>query len=211
MVCDELLAGCSKLLRSPFDALRATGEVFGAVLSLPFVLSLSKHGNDFFSNLLATEILPIVNFYLVRHGDAVSETLDSQRPLSRLGQEQVEQVARAAAARQAQVSAIFHSGILRAEQTAEIMARHLVPELGVRRITGLAPQDDPAIAKAELETSQAPLMFVGHLPHMSRLSSLLIHGDLDSGVVEFAPATLVCVVHEDSRWQLAWVLSPDYS
>jgi phosphohistidine phosphatase len=109
------------------------------------------------------------------------------------------------------VSAIFHSGILRAEQTAEIMARHLVPELGVRRITGLAPQDDPAIAKAELETSQAPVMFVGHLPHMSRLSSLLIHGELDSGVVEFAPATLVCVVYEDSRWQLAWVLSPDFS
>ena len=160
--------------------------------------------------LLVKELGPIVNFYLVRHGDAVSETLDSQRPLSRLGQEQVEQVARAAAARQAQVSAIFHSGILRAEQTAEIMARHLVPELGVRRITGLAPQDDPAIAKAELETSQAPVMFVGHLPHMSRLSSLLIHGDLDSGVVEFAPATLVCVAHENSRWQIAWVLSADF-
>ena len=152
-----------------------------------------------------------MNFYLVRHGDAVSETLDSQRPLSRLGQEQVEQVARAAAARQAQVSAIFHSGILRAQQTAEILATYLGPALGVQRMSGLAPQDDPAIAKAELETSQAPVIFVGHLPHMSRLSSLLIHGDLDSGVVEFAPATLVCVVYEDSRWQLAWVLSPDFS
>jgi phosphohistidine phosphatase len=151
-----------------------------------------------------------VNFYLVRHGDAVSETLDSQRPLSRLGQEQVEQVARAAAARQAQVSAIFHSGILRAEQTAEIMARHLAPELGVRRMKGLAPQDDPAIAKAELETSQAPVMFVGHLPHMGRLAGLLINGDAERGAVEFAPATVVCVSQQVSRWQLIWVLVPDF-
>ena len=149
-----------------------------------------------------------MNFYLVRHGDAVSETLDSQRPLSRLGQEQVEQVARAAAARQAQVSVIFHSGILRAEQTAEIMARHLVPELGVQRITGLAPQDDPAIAKAELEAAQVPVMFVGHLPHMSRLAGLLINGDADRDAVEFAPATVVCVSPQGSRWELIWVLGP---
>ncbi|MBI3066484.1 MAG: hypothetical protein HYY82_16305, partial [Deltaproteobacteria bacterium] len=38
-----------------------------------------------------------MNFYLVRHGEAVSDTLDPRRPLSRIGQEQVEQVARAAA------------------------------------------------------------------------------------------------------------------
>jgi phosphohistidine phosphatase len=158
--------------------------------------------------LLVKEFPPIVNFYLVRHGDAVPENLDPRRPLSRLGREQAEHVARAAAARQAQVSAIFHSGILRAEQTAEIMARHLVPELGVRRITGLAPQDDPAIAKAELETSQAPVMFVGHLPHMSRLAGLLINGDAERDAVEFAPATVVCVSHQGSRWELIWVLGP---
>jgi phosphohistidine phosphatase len=151
-----------------------------------------------------------VNFYLVRHGDAVSETLDSQRPLSRRGQEQVEQVARVAAARQVQVSAIFHSGILRAAQTAEIMARHLSPDLGVRRTTGLAPQDDPAIARAELETSQAPAMFVGHLPHMNRLAGLLINRDADRGAVEFAPATVVCVSYHGSLWQLVWALAPDF-
>jgi len=152
-----------------------------------------------------------VNFYLVRHGDAVSETSDPGRPLSRLGQEQVEQVARAVAARQAQVSAIFHSGILRAEQTAEIIARYLVPDLGVQRLTGLAPQDDPAIAKAELEAAPAPVMLVGHLPHMGRLAGLLINGDADRDAVGFAPATVVCISRESSLWQLVWVLGPDFS
>ena len=151
-----------------------------------------------------------MNFYLVRHGEAVSDTLDPRRPLSRIGQEQVERVARAAAARQAEVSAIIHSGILRAEQTAEILARHLAPDLGVRRMTGLAPQDDPAIAKAELEAAQASVMLVGHLPHMIRLAGLLINGDADRDAVEFAPATIVCVSYQSSLWQLVWVLAPDF-
>jgi phosphohistidine phosphatase len=152
-----------------------------------------------------------VNFYLVRHGDAVSETLDPRRPLSGNGQEQVERVGRAVAARRARVSAIFHSGILRAEQTADIMARQLAPELGVRRITGLAPPDDPAIAKAELETSPASVMLVGHLPHLGRLAGLLINGDVERHAVEFAPATVVCVSYQSSLWRLVWVLGPDFS
>ena len=151
-----------------------------------------------------------MNFYLVRHGDAVSETLDPQRPLSRIGEEQVERVARAVAARQARVSAIFHSGMLRAEQTADIMARQFAPELGVRRITGLAPPDDPAIAKGGLETSPESVMLVGHLPHMNRLAGLLINGDADRDAVEFAPATVVCVSRQSSLWQLVWVLGPDF-
>jgi phosphohistidine phosphatase len=136
--------------------------------------------------------------------------LDPQRPLSPIGQEQVERVTRAAAARQAHVSAILHSGILRAEQTADIMARHLAPELGVRRITGLAPQDDPAIAKAELETSPASVMVVGHLPHLGRLAGLLINRDAERDAVEFAPATVVCVSHQSSLWRLVWVLGPNF-
>jgi phosphohistidine phosphatase len=154
--------------------------------------------------------LPIVDFYLVRHGEAVSDTLDPRRPLSRIGQEQVERVGRAVAARRARVSAIFHSGVLRAEQTADIMARQLAPERGVRRISGLAPQDDPAIAKAELEASPASVMLVGHLPHLGRLAGLLIHGDVERHAVEFAPATVVCVSYHGSLWQLVWALGPDF-
>ena len=166
-------------------------------------MKISPHG-------LGRGAPPIVNFYLVRHGDAVAQTSDPGRPLSRIGQEQVERAARAAAARQAQVSAIFHSGILRAEQTADIMARQLAPDLGVRRMTGLAPQDDPAIAKAELETATASVMLVGHLPHMGRLAALLINGDAERDAVQFAPATVVCVSHQSTLWQLVWVLGPNF-
>jgi phosphohistidine phosphatase len=151
---------------------------------------------------------PIVDFYLVRHGEAVSETFDPRRPLTRVGREEVERVARLAVGRKITVSSIFHSGILRAQQTAEIFAQALVPAVNVQHITGLLPQDDPAIAKAEMEVSEQPIMLVGHLPHMSRLASLLLHGNADREIVSFSPATVVCCSRNGSDWKIAWTLGP---
>ena len=148
-----------------------------------------------------------MDFYLVRHGEAVSETFDPQRPLTRVGREEVERVARVAANREIGVSAILHSGVLRAQQTAEIFAG-LLPVLAVRQISGLLPQDDPAIAKAEMEVAEQPIMLVGHLPHMNRLAALLVHGDTERPVVEFGPATLVCCSRLGSGWKISWTLGP---
>jgi phosphohistidine phosphatase len=147
---------------------------------------------------------PIVDFYLVRHGEAVSEAVDARRPLSQAGREEVERVAQLTALRKIAVSAIFHSGILRAQQTAEIFAEALGPAVKVQPLTGLLPQDDPAVAKAELEVSAEPIMLVGHLPHMNRLASLLIYGDADREAVAFRPATVVCCSRQGSGWKIVW-------
>jgi phosphohistidine phosphatase len=149
-----------------------------------------------------------VEFYLVRHGEAVSETVDPQRPLSRVGCEQVERVARLMLAKHPQVSAIFHSGILRAKQTAEILAKHLGTTVRVEPSGGLLPDDDPSIAKGELEAAERSIMLVGHLPHMNRLAALLVNGDANRQVVEFGPATVACCSRAGSQWEVAWVLSP---
>jgi phosphohistidine phosphatase len=149
-----------------------------------------------------------MNIYLVRHGEAEPERVDPQRPLTDLGRDEVEGVARMAAAKNFQVSAIFHSGILRAQQTAEILARHLQLTSAVRPLSGLLPQDDPAIAKAELEAAETPVMLVGHLPHLNRLAALLVCGDAEREVVDFAPATLACCAHEGEKWIVAWTLRP---
>src|SRR3989338_253964 len=89
--------------------------------------------------------------FLVRHGEARSEHEDPKRPLSGPGREGVEKVARALAAKKVVVAAILRSDKLRAEETAEILARSLLPRAGVREIRGLAPEDDPWLAKAELK------------------------------------------------------------
>jgi phosphohistidine phosphatase len=149
-----------------------------------------------------------VNIYIVRHGEAVSERLDPERPLTSLGREEVERVARLAAAKNVQVSALFHSGILRAKQTAEILAEYLQFTLSVQQLSGLLPQDDPAIAKAELEATESPIMLVGHLPHLNRLIALLVKGDAESEGMEFPPATMVCCSNDGSKWKIAWTLTP---
>ena len=146
--------------------------------------------------------------YLVRHGDALPASVDGRRPLSLRGSEEVEIVARQALARKVRVAAICHSGILRAQQTAEIIARFLAPPEGIRELSGLHPEDDPAFGKAELEAAEEPVMLVGHLPHMSRLAALLVNGDPDRPVIEFSPAMIVCCSKAGTQWQIDWQIAP---
>jgi phosphohistidine phosphatase len=150
-----------------------------------------------------------MKFYLVRHGEAVAQAVNGERPLTPGGRRDVERIGRAAAERGIQPSQILHSGLLRAQQTANILSETLGPIEGVRESVGLRPDDDPVIAKAELESSTVSLMLVGHLPHMSRLASFLVAGDADQELVEFAPATVLALSYENYRWKVLCKLTPE--
>ena len=150
-----------------------------------------------------------MDFFLVRHGEAKPEYEDPKRPLTDRGRREVEKIARALGAKHLAVSAIFHSGKPRSKQTAEIMARFVSPGRGVREIAGLAPEDDPLLARAELEAADASVMLVGHLPHLGRLAALLVAGDSERSVVGFAPAAVACLSRAEGGWKLAWSLTPD--
>ena len=144
--------------------------------------------------------------YLVRHGDALSAHIDPERPLSQRGREEVAALGRMALGRNVQVGEICHSGIRRASETAEILARYLKPPNGVRQIAGLLPEDDPEVGKADLELVDVPVMWVGHLPYMNRLAALLVAG---APAVEFIPASMICCSKSGVRWRLEWRLAPD--
>lgn len=150
-----------------------------------------------------------MDFYLVRHGEAVSKTVDPQRPLTRAGRQDVERLAHRALSRGIRPSTIFHSGILRARQTAEVLAQILSPAVDVRAITGFLPEDDPMIARSELEAAEQPFMVVGHLPHLSRLVALLVRGDAESESLELTPATMVCCSFAGGAWTIGSILRPD--
>ncbi|MEQ1910662.1 MAG: histidine phosphatase family protein, partial [Vicinamibacterales bacterium] len=68
-----------------------------------------------------------LRLYLAHHGDAVGPGVDIRRPLSDAGRADTERVAAAAAARGAKPIVIWHSGKLRARQTAEIFWRACNP------------------------------------------------------------------------------------
>jgi phosphohistidine phosphatase len=147
--------------------------------------------------------------YLARHGDAKPETQDPRRPLSDVGATQVESVARSAAERRVRVAQIWHSDKLRAKQTAEILARFLGDLEIIREIRGLAPDDDPFIAQAELQSAPDRVMLVGHLPHLSRLVSLLVAGDPERQRIEIPTAAIICLDRGSGAWKIDWTLSPE--
>jgi phosphohistidine phosphatase len=149
-----------------------------------------------------------MRLYLVRHGDAVSERVDATRPLSERGRAEIEAVADRAARLGWHPAEIFHSGITRARQTAEILARRLAPARGVRAMEGLEPEDDPHRLAAECEALRDAVMLVGHMPYMSRLASLLLLGETRRDVIRFGTGTIAGLARVDGRFLVEWVIAP---
>ena len=145
--------------------------------------------------------------YLVRHGTAAAGSDDRTRPLTPEGRAEIEATARALVARGAEVTEIRHSGLVRARETAEILGGILMPARGVRATTGLAPEDDPDVAAAELGLVASPLMLVGHLPHLARLTAALV-GGATLERIHFNPGTAVGLRRGPGGWELDLVVPP---
>lgn len=151
-----------------------------------------------------------MELYLVQHGPAKAEAEDPQRPLTEEGRELVGRVAAFLARLGVRTERIEHSGKLRARQTAEILAAALNPAGGVRETAGLAPNDDPAPVKSRLEAEAGSLMLVGHLPHLSRLVSLLLGRIPERPVVQFEMGGVVRLERSDSgEWLIRWMVVPE--
>lgn len=150
-----------------------------------------------------------MDLYLVQHGESKKEQEDPERPLTDRGRNEVEAVARHAARMGLDVAIVVHSGKLRAQQTAEILAAHLEPRMGVVAMAGLGPKEDPFPTRRALEQATEPRMVVGHLPHLSRLASLLLVGDAEREVVAFRMGALGCLSLDEGRWRLRWILTPE--
>jgi len=144
--------------------------------------------------------------YLVQHGKATSEAENPARPLTDEGRSEVQQVAAIVARPNLKVSTIYHSGKLRARETAELFARAL-GVTSVREIEGLSPLEEPARVQALIAQADHPVMLVGHLPHLSKLVSALVGTDRE--VVTFQMGGVVALVQAESGWQIAWMLTPD--
>ena len=118
-------------------------------------------------------------------------------------------MARAAARIGLEIAEIAHSGKRRAQETAEILAAQLKPARGLTHRTGLAPLDDPAIAQRAMDQATDSQMLVGHLPHLSRLTSLLLVGDPARQIAAFRMGGIVCLDRAEGVWRVKWILTPE--
>ncbi len=149
--------------------------------------------------------------YLVQHGEAEPKSVDPTRPLTERGRQEAQRVAAFAERLGIEVRQIRHSGKTRAEQTAAILGEALSPPDGVVAASGLAPLDDVQPVADALAQEPQPVMLVGHLPFMARLTGLLVTGDPDRSVVRFRNGGIVCLAHEEEKdiWLVSWILTPE--
>jgi phosphohistidine phosphatase len=142
--------------------------------------------------------------YLVHHGDAVEPDIDPMRPLSRHGVADTARLAEAAARQGARPDVVWHSGKLRARQTAELYWRACNPLAAFAAMRGLQPGDPPAWVRDRLAGETRSIMLVGHRPHLPALLNLL-RGD---GHVPDAFPLHGCVALEPDGdgWKEIWRL-----
>jgi phosphohistidine phosphatase len=119
-----------------------------------------------------------MNLYLVQHGEARLKDEDPDRSLSEKGMTDILKMTAFIKIHAGfKIDIIYHSGKLRAQQTADAFADQLKPSNGCNQIDGLAPMDNPSNWAAKLMGIHEDLMLVGHLPHLQKLTALLLTGD----------------------------------
>jgi phosphohistidine phosphatase len=143
--------------------------------------------------------------YFVQHGLAVSKNDNPERPLSEDGIRQTRAIASQLLSSNIPVSGIYHSGKLRAKQTAEIFASILnINKLAA--VEHLSPNDDVSLFSQQLNTDQ--VLYVGHLPHLEKLVSSLVTGKDSPSVLKFKNSAVVCLEKNDSLYHISWYLTP---
>ena len=141
--------------------------------------------------------------YLAHHGHAVTPGVDPQRPLSRQGRDQANTLSSQAAARGVRPDVIWHSGKLRARQTADAYWRACNPLAEFAATRWMQPDDPPRLADL-LEVETRDVMLVGHMPHLDRLLRRLLDDAPAAG--SFPPNGLVALERTGTGWVERWRL-----
>jgi phosphohistidine phosphatase len=122
------------------------------------------------------------------------------RPLSARGRDLVEALAARAAARGVKPDVIWHSGKLRARQTADAFRRLCNPSAVFSATRGLQSDDPPHWIADMLLGETRSMMLVGHMPHLPLLRHLLVTGGQDSRSLDFPLNGMVELEGRDGKW-----------
>jgi phosphohistidine phosphatase len=133
----------------------------------------------------------VKDLWLVRHGEAVPESVDPSRPLSAEGIGSIKKAAQNIAAGISRLDLVAASGKLRARQTAEIIAAaagYAADRIVETKVLspGAAPGDFLSFLEEHEENES--ILCVGHLPSIAIFASVLLSSGGDVKLV-FGPGT----------------------
>ena len=148
------------------------------------------------------------HLFLVPHGEAGSEGVDADPPLTDRGIAEVTAIAKFAAEHlEVRPSRLLHCGRTRTRQTAEIWGESLrvPPRVGA----GLGPDGDLVPLLERVCYTSSELMLIGHSLQLGRLVTMLLGTAKESGGLAFAPGALVGLDQTTGAgWEVALVLPP---
>ncbi len=161
-----------------------------------------------------------MQLWLVRHTHAGPDADDARRTLSPEGREAAENLGRFFKRNGALAAAAlcWHSPLVRARETAELVRAGAKLDLVLQETTGLAPEDNPVEIAERLETwTGGSLVLVGHEPHLSALGTLLVRSKVKPVQFELKKGAVLALestggVHKKTgrrRWQVRWLLAPE--
>ena len=145
---------------------------------------------------------------LVRHGEALPDSLNPKRPLSDRGIADIRRIATFLKNSGIPLEQIFHSTKLRARQTAEVIQKTVSPRSVIREIPGLEPDDpvDPMVSAAEEWTKNT--VVVGHLPFLGIFLGCLTSADSDCPVALVTGTAVILEKNGHGHWKVHAVVSP---
>ena len=152
-----------------------------------------------------------MELYLVQHSESKSKEEDPERGLSDHGFANIRKMAAYAKKLNISVENIYYSNKLRARQTAEELAKTVIPAMGLKQREDIAPMDNVTSIKDEIKTRENSLMIIGHLPFMNKLASALLCEDEEKNIVSFLNGCIVKLSKNDetNAWSLKWMITPE--
>ena len=143
--------------------------------------------------------------FLVRHADAIDETIavrDPHRQLSAHGRVQARALGDRLRWHDCTPTHLWTSPLVRAVQTAELVAVGLQSAITVEVVPALAPDGAVRAVIAALQAlpSDASVVLVGHEPGLSAVGSVLLGRDL----APLAKAEAARLSGDQLRWRFAW-------
>ena len=161
-----------------------------------------------------------MNLYLMRHGIALAQddpsvAHDAERPLTSKGSKRMRKAAHGLSALAIPFDSILTSPLIRARQTADIVASTLGLETCLEEISGLAPESNVEHLMLSLTRYQdrKHVLLVGHEPLLSSAAEHLLGGRKPANLnIEFKKGSL-CRIEIDSlpttaAGTLHWLLTP---
>lgn len=150
-----------------------------------------------------------MKIYLVRHGQPNPADIDPAKGLSESGKVEISRLAESIRHLNIEVANIYHSGKARAEQTAMILSQAVKSNNGVNQKNGLNPNDSVEPIIAEIEALEQSLMFVGHLPFLARLASVILINDRHKNMMDWRTGSIACIECDEGKCVLEWFINPN--